>query len=126
MRRKTLHKNPKEPDHREFVSGFIRLHILHHAAQEPLVGFWMIEELRRHGYEMSPGTIYPLQRIAVTFVGSTTPALLHSLQKKGYLSVEVKREGRRAWREYSATKEGKRVLNASKRKLRELFRELIE
>ena len=111
MSRKVSHKKTKEPDHREFVSGFIRLHILHHAAQEPLVGFWMIEELRGHGYEMSPGTIYPL---------------LHSLQKKGYLSVEVKREGRRAWREYSATKEGKRVLNAAKRKLRELFHELIE
>ena len=77
------------------------------------MGFWMIEELRRHGYEMSPGTIYPL---------------LHSLQKKGYLSVEVKREGRRAWREYSATKEGKRTTSWSptKRKLRELFHELIE
>src|ERR1700724_1946853 len=111
MRRKTLHLKPQEPDHREFVSGFIRLHILHHAAQEPLVGFWMIEELRHHGYEMSPGTIYPL---------------LHSLQKKGYLSVEVKREGRRAWREYSATKEGKKVLTAAKRKLRELFHELME
>ena len=111
MRRKALHRKPKEPDHREFVNGFIRLHILHHATQEPLVGFRMIEELRRHGYEMSPGTIYPL---------------LHSLQKKGYLSVEVKREGRRAWREYSATKEGKKVLNAAKRKLRELFHELIE
>ena len=111
MRRKTQHKNPKEPDHREFVSGFIRLHIIHHAAREPVVGFWMIEELRRHGYEMSRGTIYPL---------------LHSLQKKGYLSVEVKREGRRSWREYSATKEGKRVLGAAKRKLRELFHELIE
>ena len=110
MRRKTLQRKLKEPDHREFVSGFIRLHILHHAAQKPLVGFWMIEELRRHGYEMSPGTIYPL---------------LHNLQKKGYLSVEVKREGRRAWREYSATKEGKRVLNAAKSKLRELFHELI-
>jgi DNA-binding PadR family transcriptional regulator len=111
MRRKTLYRKHKEPDHREFVSGFIRLHILHHATQEPLVGFWMIEELRRHGYEMSPGTIYPL---------------LHSLQKKGYLSVEMKREGRRSWREYSATKEGKKVLNAAKRKLRELFHELIE
>jgi PadR family transcriptional regulator PadR len=111
MPRKALHRKPKEPDHREFVSGFIRLHILHHAAQEPLVGFWMIEELRQHGYEMSPGTIYPL---------------LHGLQKKGYLSVEVKREGRRAWREYSATKEGKKVLYAAKRKLRELFHELIE
>jgi PadR family transcriptional regulator, regulatory protein PadR len=111
MRRKAVHSKLKEPDHREFVSGFIRLHILYHAAQEPLVGFWMIEELRRHGYKMSPGTIYPL---------------LHSLQKKGYLSVEVKREGRRSWREYSATKEGKIVLNAAKRKLRELFHELIE
>lgn len=112
MRRKAPTREPsKQPDHREFVSGFIRLHILHHAAQEPLVGFWMIEELRRHGYEMSPGTIYPL---------------LHSLQKKGYLSVELKREGKRAWREYSATKEGKKVLAAAKRKLRELFHELTE
>jgi PadR family transcriptional regulator, regulatory protein PadR len=111
MRRKAVHRKLKESDRREFVRGFIRLHILHHAAQESLVGFWMIEELRSHGYEMSPGTIYPL---------------LHSLQKKGYLSVEVKREGRRSWREYSATKEGKRVLSAAKRKLRELFHELIE
>ena len=111
MQRKALQKKTQEPDHREFVSGFIRLHILHHASQGPLVGFWMIEELRRHGYELSPGTIYPL---------------LHGLQKKGYLSVEVKREGRRGWREYSATKEGERVLNAAKRKLRELFHELIE
>jgi PadR family transcriptional regulator PadR len=79
MRRKgTIKKPSKEPDHREFLSGFIRLHILHHAAQEPLVGFWMIEELRRHGYEMSPGTIYPL---------------LHSMQKKGYLSVQMKTRG---------------------------------
>jgi len=100
MRREALRRKPREPDHREFVSGFIRLHILHHAAQEPLVGFWMIEELRRHGYEMSPGTIYPL---------------LHSLQKKGYLSVEVKREGRRSWREYSATKEGNDSIPAASR-----------
>jgi DNA-binding PadR family transcriptional regulator len=111
MPRKVSPRKTVEPDHREFLSGFIRLHILHHAAQEPLVGFWMIEELRRHGYEMSPGTIYPL---------------LHGLQKRGYLTVEVKREGRRAWREYSATKEGKKALAAAKRKLRELFHELIE
>jgi PadR family transcriptional regulator PadR len=110
-RKAPLGKLGKQPDHREFVSGFIRLHILHHAARKPLVGFWMIEELRRHGYEMSPGTIYPL---------------LHSLQKKGYLSVEMKREGKRAWREYSATKEGKKVLTAAKRKLRELFHELMQ
>jgi PadR family transcriptional regulator, regulatory protein PadR len=75
------------------------------------VGFWMIEERRRHGYEISPGTIYPL---------------LHGLQKRGYLSVQVKREGRRSWHEYSATKEGKKALAAAKKKLRELFHDLIE
>ena len=111
MPRKVVRKKTEEPDHREFLNGFIRLHILHHAAKEPLVGFWMIEELRRHGYKMSPGTIYPL---------------LQGLQKRGYLSVEVKRDGRRAWREYSATKEGRKALAAAKRKLRELFHELIE
>lgn len=111
MSRKVSDRKTVAPHHREFLSGFIRLHILHHAAQEPLVGFWMIEELRRHGYEMSPGTIYPL---------------LHGLQKKGYLSVQVKREGRRAWREYSTTKDGKQALAAAKKKLRELFHELIE
>jgi PadR family transcriptional regulator, regulatory protein PadR len=111
MRRKAVREKTEEPDHREFLSGFIRLHILHHAAREPVVGFWMIEELRRHGYEISPGTIYPL---------------LHGLRKRGYLSVQVKREGRRAWREYSATKAGRKALTAAKRKLRELFHELIE
>jgi PadR family transcriptional regulator, regulatory protein PadR len=111
MRRKPRSRKPEDADYREFLSGFIRLHILYHATQRPLVGFWMIEELRRHGYEISPGTIYPL---------------LHGLQKKGYLSVRVKRDGRRAWREYSATKEGKRALAAAKRKVRELFHELIE
>ena len=75
------------------------------------MGFWMIEERRRHGYEISPGTIYPL---------------LHGLQKRGCLSVQVKREGRRSWREYSATKEDKKALAAAEKKLRELFHELIE
>jgi hypothetical protein len=52
--------------------------------------------------------------------------LVNSLQKKGYLSVQMKREGKRAWREYSATNEERKVLNAAKRKLRELFHELVE
>jgi DNA-binding PadR family transcriptional regulator len=55
-------------DHRDLLSGFIRLHILHHAAEGELYGLWMIEELGRQGYRMSPGTLYPL---------------LHGLEKKG-------------------------------------------
>ena len=46
-------------DH-DLYSGLIRLHVLHHAAQEPIFGLGMIEELARHGYRISPGTMYPL------------------------------------------------------------------
>jgi PadR family transcriptional regulator, regulatory protein PadR len=47
-------------DHRDLLSGFIRLHILHRAAEGDLYGQWMIEELARHGYRLRPGTLYPL------------------------------------------------------------------
>ena len=57
------------------IPGLIRLHVLHHAAEEPIFGLGMIEELARHGYRISPGSLYPL---------------LHGLEKKGYLrSTEV-------------------------------------
>jgi len=99
------------PESMEFVAGFIRLHVLHHAAKEPLIGFWMMEELRRHGYRLSAGTLYPL---------------LHGLERRGYLRSTSKRSGRRSWREYRATPAGRRALEAAKKKLRELFHELIE
>ncbi len=100
-----------EGHYQEWLSGFIRLHILHHAAREPLVGHWMIEELRHHGYRLSPGTLYPM---------------LRGLEEKGLLRSTGKREGRRFWREYRATAAGRKQLAAAKTKLRELFHELIE
>jgi PadR family transcriptional regulator PadR len=93
------------------LSGFVRLHILYHASKEPVVGFWIIEELGRHGYSLSPGTIYPM---------------LRAMEHRGLLRSVAKREGRRAWREYRATAAGRHALNAAKSKLRELFHELIE
>ena len=95
----------------ELLSGFIRLHILHHAAREPVVGLWMIEELSRHGYRVSPGTIYPM---------------LHGMERRGYVRSTSKKEGRRSWREYRATAAGRRALASAKGRLRELFHELIE
>ena len=53
-----------------FIGGLIRLHILHHASKGPVFGLWFIEEFGRHGYKLSPGTLYPL---------------LHGLERKGYL-----------------------------------------
>ena len=45
---------------RDFFLGFIKIHILHHASKEPVYGLWLIEELGRHGYKLSPGTLYPV------------------------------------------------------------------
>jgi PadR family transcriptional regulator PadR len=102
---------PETGGRMDLLTGFIRLHILHHAAKEPLVGFWMMEELGRHGYRLSAGTLYPM---------------LHGLERRGYLRSTPKRAGRRAWREYRATPAGRRALAGAREKLRELFHELIE
>jgi len=87
------------------------LHVLHHAAEEPIFGLGMAEELARHGYRISPGTLYPL---------------LHGLEKKGYLRSAERRRGKSLRKVYRATAAGRSALAAAKSKVRELFRELIE
>jgi PadR family transcriptional regulator, regulatory protein PadR len=98
-------------DDRDLYAGLIRLHVLHHAATEPVYGLAMIEELGRHGYKLSAGTLYPV---------------LHGLEAKGYLRSSLEREGRRTRRLYRATAAGKRALANAKDKVRELFGELFE
>jgi PadR family transcriptional regulator, regulatory protein PadR len=97
-------------DHRDLLSGFIRLHILHHAAEGELYGQWMIEELARHGYRMSPGTLYPL---------------LHGLEKKGYLVSRMERDGRTARKHYRATPLGRKAIKLAMVKAKELFGEIV-
>jgi PadR family transcriptional regulator, regulatory protein PadR len=94
-----------------FYGGLIRLHILHHAAQGPLFGLAVIGELARHGYKLSPGTLYPL---------------LHGLERKGYLCSTQKRSGKTARRMYRATPLGRKVLVTAREKVSELFAELLE
>src|SRR5271166_2232890 len=98
-------------DDRDLYSGLIRLHVLHHAAGEPIFGLGMVEELGRHGYRISPGTLYPL---------------LYGLEKKGYLRSTQQRNGKSLRKVYRATALGRKALVASKSKVRELFHELIE
>lgn len=96
---------------RDLYSGLIRLHVLHHAVEGPIFGLGMIEELGRHGYRISPGSLYPL---------------LQSLEKKGYLRSKQERNGKSLRRVYRATALGRKALTASKSKVRELFHELVE
>jgi DNA-binding PadR family transcriptional regulator len=107
----SIARGDREGDDRDLYSGLVRLHILHHAAREPIFGLGMAEELARHGYRISLGTLYPL---------------LHGLQKKGYLRSEEKRKGKSLRKLYRATPLGRRALAAAKTKVRELFGELIE
>jgi PadR family transcriptional regulator, regulatory protein PadR len=96
-------------EHQELLSGLIRLHVLHHAAEGDLYGNWMIEELAHHGYKISPGTLYPM---------------LHALEKKGYLSSRTERAGRSQRRIYRATPYGVEALAMARAKVRELVREV--
>lgn len=96
---------------KHFFGGFVRLHLLHHAVQESIYGAEMIEELGRHGYKLSPGTLYPI---------------LHDLAESGYLScLDDVVEGKRR-KNYRATKKGEQLLADARTKLRELFHEIVE
>jgi PadR family transcriptional regulator, regulatory protein PadR len=97
--------------HRELYSGLVRLHILHHACKGQIFGLAMIEELGRHGYKLSPGTLYPL---------------LHSLEEHGLLASKEKREGRHYRKVYKATPDGRKAMITAKKKVRELFGDLFE
>jgi PadR family transcriptional regulator, regulatory protein PadR len=96
---------------RDLYAGLIRLHVLHHAAHEPIFVFGIVEELARHGYKLSAGTLYPI---------------LYALERKGYLLSREERVGERARRFYTATSKGRRALEHGKVKVRELFGELFE
>jgi len=98
-------------DDRDLYSGMIRLHILHHAEKELIFGAGMAEELARHGYKISPGTLYPI---------------LHGLEKRGYLKSSEVRSGKSSRRVYGITASGRRALKTAKKRVRELFGELIE
>jgi PadR family transcriptional regulator PadR len=96
----------------EFFKGFLKIHILHHAAAGPIYGLQIVQELARHGYtSLSPGTIYPT---------------LHSLEEAGLLISEQQVvEGR--WRKYyRITPAGRKALIQIRAKLAELAQEVLD
>src|SRR5581483_9631863 len=97
---------------REILLSFWKGHILHHASEEPIHGMWIREELRRHGYSISPGTLYPL---------------LNRMERNGWLKCRCDpMGGRRARRDYSLTREGHRILKYIRIQLKELHEEVSD
>ncbi len=96
---------------RNLYTGLIRLHLLHHAAEGPIFGQEMIDELGRHGYRLSAGTLYPI---------------LHGMEQQGYLRSRSTRENGRTRRVYRATPAGRKALVTARKRVQELFGEMFE
>jgi DNA-binding PadR family transcriptional regulator len=90
-------------EHQALLAGLVRLHILHHAVAGEVYGQWMIEELARHGYKLSAGTLYPM---------------LHAMERRGYLQSSRQRIGRTFRRVYRATPRPSRRPRQSRRVVR--------
>jgi PadR family transcriptional regulator, regulatory protein PadR len=96
--------------HREILLAFWKVHILHHASCRPIYGQWMLRELRRHDFDLSPGTLYPL---------------LERMAAEGWLrGMKPPGRARNAKREYVLTAKGKEELVALRASVVELHREL--
>lgn len=94
---------------RDFLLGIIRIHVLHHAVYEPVFGLDLIRELATHGYQLSPGTIYPI---------------LNALEKHGFLTSEKQVVNGKMRKYYRATEAGKAALIDARTKVRELLSEI--
>lgn len=90
--------------------AFIRVHVLHHASGEGIYGLGMIRELERHGYRISPGTLYPI---------------LHEMECSGLLTSERRKVEGRMRRVYRTTERGEVVLNRLKDFIREMAEEVL-
>ncbi|MDO6634087.1 PadR family transcriptional regulator [Bacillus thuringiensis] len=94
---------------RKLFLGFIQIHILHHAKERPIFGAWMLEELREHGYTISPGTLYPI---------------LRAMESDGLLNKEDRNVAGKIRKYYTATEKGQDVLVEAREKAYELFKEI--
>jgi len=95
---------------RDIFLAFVRVHLLHHAAAERFYGVQMIDELREHGYDMGPGTLYPI---------------LHGLEESGYLKSEQELVEGKLRKYYRITQSGQKMLAQLKLKIRELSDEVM-
>lgn len=96
---------------RDFIRGAVRLHVLHHAADGGVHGAWLTDELTRHGYKISPGTLYPA---------------LHRMETEGLLTSTQQLTDGRVLRIYKITPAGRKVLKEGRRILAELCHELLD
>ncbi|AIY89492.1 PadR family transcriptional regulator [Geoglobus acetivorans] len=96
---------------RKLFLSFVRIHILYHASKGEIYGAWMMRELERHGYSLSPGTLYPI---------------LHEMERDGLLQSRKIVVSGKVRKVYRTTEDGSKMLEIAKNKIKELFSEVLE
>ncbi len=99
----------QDPILRKIFLAFIQVHILYHAQKEPIYGSWMMEELNNHGYDISPGTLYPI---------------FHNMENEGLLISQKNQVNGKIRKYYSITNKGIDNLKSAKEKIKELSYEI--
>src|SRR5512136_950483 len=96
---------------RDLELALIKLHVLHHSEKGEVFGIGLMEELARHGYRVGPGTLYPT---------------LGKMETQGLLSCEARTVNRKQRKYYRITRAGRDLLRQMRRKIDELYREIVE
>lgn len=104
-------KPSRSSGNQDLYIGLVRLHVLHHAAEETIFGLGIIRELGRHGYRLGPGTIYPL---------------LHAMERRGWLKSEQRLVSGHNRKVYLATAAGRKALAKARKQVQELYEEMCE
>jgi DNA-binding PadR family transcriptional regulator len=94
---------------RDLLLGFVKIHVLYHASQKPVYGVGIQAELDRHGYKLSPGTLYPL---------------LHNLEGAELLERDERVVDGKVRKYYKITPQGRLVLKEARKKAVELVDEV--
>jgi PadR family transcriptional regulator PadR len=92
---------------REFQRGFIKLYALWRASKEETYGVQIIEEMRKLGFKVSPGTLYPV---------------LHTLLKEKDLSLTDRVANGKVRKCYRATTKGREEAKEVIERLSDLLR----
>lgn len=96
--------------HRDFLQGLVKIFILHQASQGPVYGNRLSKALHALGYQISPGSLYPL---------------LHTLENSGLLHSRLRVYKGRLRKYYELTEQGRLCLAELRQNLGGLVRTVI-
>jgi PadR family transcriptional regulator PadR len=102
--------DPKRQISLAFWQGLVKLVVLQQAGQGPVYGGKLRKYLHDWGYDISPGSLYPL---------------LHHLERAALLQCRIKIFRGRTRKYYQLTPQGQECLEALRREVSAVVREVI-